>query len=231
MHHYFHDEEWRVGGRAFEAVVALRLPWGVSAGLCENVLPFPDNQCSSCFLFLFLLRQWQGGFFFILPSWPDNRRLLSGKLLWAVCSWCGSGSPGEQGDASSVSSPEEYSGVVKLVWCRSWRYFSLVLLKKIPYPSATEFLHSVVTTDHPQSFCQGTKGFICNAVFNWQVELLLWFSLCFWASITFFFWGWIGFFYLFAVELLRFQVARRSKMTEKAIRVSLKKLPSKNNCV
>lgn len=193
MHHYFHDEEWRVGGRAFEAVVALRLPWGVSAGLCENVLPFPDNQCSSCFLFLFLLRQWQGGFFFILPSWPDNRRLLSGKLLWAVCSWCGPGSPGEQGDASSVSSPEEYSGVVKLVWCRSWRYFSLVLLKKIPYPSATEFLHSVVTTDHPQSFCQGTKWFICNAVFNWQVELLLWFSLCFWASITFFFEVELGF--------------------------------------
>lgn len=215
----------------------LRLWWlwgfpGVFQQACVKMCCLSQiTSAALAFYFFFFWDSGRGDFFFILPSWPDNRRLLSGKLLWAVCSWCGSGSPGEQGDASSVSSPEEYSGVVKLVWCRSWRYFSLVLLKKIPYPSATEFLHSVVTADHPQSFCQGTKWFICNVVFNWQVGLLLWIFLVLLSQHNFFFWGWIGFFYLFAVELLRFQVARRSKMTEKAIRVSLKKLPSKNNCV
>lgn len=87
-------------------------------------------------------------------------------------------------------------------------------------------LPAVVTADHTQSFYQGTKWWIFNVVFNWQAGLLLWFSLVLLSQHKFS--GWIGFFYLLAVELLWFQVARRSRMTEKAIRVSLKKLPNKN---
>jgi len=61
------------------------------------------------------------------------------------------GSPGEKGDASSVSSAgcgvvepallEEYScsgQVVKLVWCRGLRYYFCILLKENDCPSAIE---------------------------------------------------------------------------------------------
>lgn len=116
--------------------------------------------------------------------------------------------------------------MIKSVWCRSLRYFFHVLLEKIPHPSATELLHSVVAADHTQSFCQGTKWLICSVVFNWQVGPLLWFFLVLLSQHNFS--GWVGFFCLFAVELLWFQVARRTRMTEKAIRVSLKNLPNKN---
>lgn len=71
------------------------------------------------------------------------------------------GSPGEKGNASSVSLgslqlcgpvlPEEYSctgGVIELFWSRGLRYFFRALLEENPHPSAIEVSHPGVNTDH-----------------------------------------------------------------------------------
>lgn len=77
-----------------------------------------------------------------------------------------------------------------------------------------------------RSFSPGTKWLICNVVFNWQVGLLLWFSLMLLSQRNLA--DWIGLFSLFTVELLQFQITTRNRMTEKAVRVLLESLPNKS---